>query len=243
MFKRKSVSKRWAIAIVTIFIIVLIGGLFIVKLDVFNKSYNIPKQTENNSSNKNDNENDSNDNNSENLDNNASLPTNNVTNTNGNTSSTNNNSNSGNKTNSNTNEPAHNNNNNATHNNNYNKGNANTNKGNDNNTNVTPDKNGNGNNQTNQIKYYTSWGEVVKKPKYSSKSECETAGEQLRLTIKDDEGWYKISGFFCDEIYDGNSSNRKLVGYDILDLICLDYIYDSEGNRIEKKYSCNEYLK
>lgn len=92
-------------------------------------------------------------------------------------------------------------------------------------------------------KFYTSWGELVKKPKYNNKEECTTAGEQLRLSIKNDAGWYPISGFVCDPIYDSKKSDRKIVGYDILDLICLEYIYDESGNRTEHKYSCNEYLK
>ena len=94
------------------------------------------------------------------------------------------------------------------------------------------------------VKYYTSWGVETTAPKYESMNACIQAGEEIRLTSMLEDGFYEIGQIGCTEIYDSNRSSRNLLGYNIIELICVDYIYNDDGTRTQINYDCTDkYLK
>lgn len=94
------------------------------------------------------------------------------------------------------------------------------------------------------VKYYTSWGMETTAPKYESMDACIQAGEEIRLTSKLADGFYEIGQIGCTEIYDSKKSSRNLLGYNIIELICVDYIYNDDGTRTQVNYDCTDkYLK
>ncbi|MFR5856819.1 MAG: hypothetical protein ACLUFU_03300 [Bacilli bacterium] len=101
----------------------------------------------------------------------------------------------------------------------------------------TPDK-------PDPVKYYTSWGMETTAPKYESMDACIQAGEEIRLTSKLADGFYEIGQIGCTEIYDSKKSSRNLLGYNIIELICVDYVYNDDGTRTQVNYDCTDkYLK
>lgn len=94
------------------------------------------------------------------------------------------------------------------------------------------------------VKYYTSWGMETTAPKYESMDACIQAGEEIRLTSMLEDGFYEIGQIGCTEIYDSKKSSRNLLGYNIIELICVDYVYNDDGSRTQVNYDCTDkYLK
>lgn len=89
-------------------------------------------------------------------------------------------------------------------------------------------------------KYYTSWGIETSAPQYSSLEICNQAGEELRLNSKKNDGFYEILGVGCDGVYDSKRSSRKLLGYNVIQVICIEYIYNENGDRIQNNYDCTQ---
>ena len=99
-------------------------------------------------------------------------------------------------------------------------------------------------NYSESVKFYTSWGMETTAPKYASMDTCIQAGEEIRLTSKLEDGFYEIGQIGCTEIYDSKKSSRNLLGYNIIELICVDYVYDDDGTRTQINYDCTDkYLK
>ena len=95
-----------------------------------------------------------------------------------------------------------------------------------------------------QIKYYTSWGLETTAPKYDSLETCRNAGEEIRLTSKQEDGFYEIGSVMCDAVYDSRKSSRNLLGYNIVQIMCVDYVYNDDGTRTQVNSDCtNKYLK
>ena len=95
-----------------------------------------------------------------------------------------------------------------------------------------------------QIKYYTSWGLETTAPKYNSLETCRNAGEEIRLTSKQEDGFYEIGSVMCDAVYDSRKSSRNLLGYNIVQIMCVDYVYNDDGTRTQVNSDCtNKYLK